>query len=73
VQPLLTMLVATLIFGRLAKLPSQGHPYSVFCFAALVPWIYFSRLFVSVGIGILLAFGGLLFSNHMEGSIADRV
>ena len=35
VQPLLTMLVATLFFGRLAKLPSQGLPYSVFCFAAI--------------------------------------
>jgi len=42
VQPLLTMLVATLFFGRLAKLPSQGLPYSVFCFAAIVPWTYFS-------------------------------
>ena len=41
-QPLLTMLVATLFFGRLAKLPSQGLPYSVFCFAAVVPWSYFS-------------------------------
>ena len=36
-QPLLTMLVATLFFGRLAKLPSQGLPYSVFCFAGVVP------------------------------------
>jgi lipopolysaccharide transport system permease protein len=59
VQPLLIMLVATLIFGRLAKLPSQGIPYSVFWFAALVPWIYFSHLFASIGIVILLAFGGL--------------
>jgi len=42
VQPLLTMLVATLFFGKLAKLPSQGLPYSVFCFAAIVPWTYFS-------------------------------
>jgi lipopolysaccharide transport system permease protein len=42
VQPLLTMLVATLFFGKLAKLPSQGLPYSVFCFAAIVPWAYFS-------------------------------
>lgn len=42
VQPLLTMLVATLFFGKLAKLPSQGLPYSVFCFAAVVPWTYFS-------------------------------
>lgn len=42
VQPLLTMLVATLFFGKLARLPSQGLPYSVFCFAAIVPWTYFS-------------------------------
>jgi len=47
VQPLLTMLVATLFFGRLAKLPSQGLPYSVFCFAALVPWTYFSSALVA--------------------------
>jgi lipopolysaccharide transport system permease protein len=41
-QPLLTMLVFTLFFGRLAKLPSSGLPYPVFYFAALVPWTYFA-------------------------------
>jgi homopolymeric O-antigen transport system permease protein len=41
-QPLLTMAVFTLFFGKLAKLPSQGLPYPVFYFAALVPWTYFS-------------------------------
>ena len=41
-QPLLTMLVFTLFFGRLAKLPSAGLPYPVFYFAALVPWVYFA-------------------------------
>src|SRR5256884_2950952 len=41
-QPVLTMLVFTLFFGRLAKLPSDGLPYPVFYFAALVPWTYFS-------------------------------
>lgn len=41
-QPLLTMAVFTLFFGRLAKLPSQGLPYPVFYFAALVPWTYFA-------------------------------
>jgi lipopolysaccharide transport system permease protein len=46
-QPLLTMLVATLFFGKLAKLPSQGLPYSVFCFAAVVPWTYFSTALTS--------------------------
>ena len=47
IQPLLTMLVATIFFGRLAKLPSQGLPYSVFCFAAVVPWTYFSTALVA--------------------------
>ena len=41
-QPLLTMLAFTLFFGRLAKLPSDGLPYPVFYFAALVPWTYFA-------------------------------
>lgn len=41
-QPLLTMSVFTLFFGRLAKLPSDGLPYPVFYFAALLPWTYFS-------------------------------
>ena len=42
-QPVLTMLVFTLFFGRLAKLPSEGLPYPVFYFAALVPWTYFAN------------------------------
>src|SRR5215475_2374808 len=37
-QPLMTMGVFTIFFGRLAKLPSEGLPYPVFYFAALVPW-----------------------------------
>jgi lipopolysaccharide transport system permease protein len=41
-QSLLTMGVFTIFFGRLAKLPSEGLPYPVFYFAALVPWAYFS-------------------------------
>jgi len=41
-QPLLTMGVFSLFFGRLAKLPSEGLPYPVFYFAALVPWAYFA-------------------------------
>src|ERR1700737_4559073 len=42
-QPLMTMGVFTIFFGRLAKLPSQGLPYPGFYFAALVPWAYFSQ------------------------------
>src|SRR5437870_840038 len=41
-QPLMTMGVFTIFFGRLAKLPSNGLPYPVFYFAALAPWTYFS-------------------------------
>src|SRR3984893_2151627 len=42
-QPLMTMGVFTIFFGRLAKLPSAGLPYPVFYFAALVPWAYFAQ------------------------------
>ena len=42
IQPLMTMGVFTIFFGRLAKLPSEGLPYPVFYFTALVPWVYFA-------------------------------
>jgi lipopolysaccharide transport system permease protein len=41
-QPLMTMLVFTLFFGRLAKIPSGGLPYPIFYFSALLPWTYFA-------------------------------
>jgi lipopolysaccharide transport system permease protein len=41
-QPLLTMAIFTLFFGRLSKMPSDGVPYAVFCYTALVPWTFFS-------------------------------
>jgi lipopolysaccharide transport system permease protein len=41
-QPVLTMVVFTIIFGNFANIPSDGVPYSVFSLAALVPWTYFS-------------------------------
>jgi lipopolysaccharide transport system permease protein len=46
-QPLLTMGVFTLFFGRLAKLPSDGLPYPVFYFSALVPWTYFATALIT--------------------------
>jgi lipopolysaccharide transport system permease protein len=42
-QPLFTMMVFSLFFGRLAKVPSDGLPYPVFAFAALVPWTLFAN------------------------------
>ena len=41
-QPLLTMLVFSLFFGRLAKMPSDGIPYPLFSMAGLVPWTFFA-------------------------------
>jgi lipopolysaccharide transport system permease protein len=41
-QPFLTMLVFSLFFGRLARMPSEGLPYPVFYFSALLPWLYFA-------------------------------
>ena len=42
-QPFLTMLVFSLFFGRLARMPSEGVPYPIFAFAALVPWTFFAN------------------------------
>lgn len=43
VQPLFSMLVFTIVFGRLAKVSSDGAPYALFSFAAMVPWSYFAN------------------------------
>lgn len=43
VQPLINMILFTLIFSRLAKIPSDGIAYPVFAFTALLPWSYFSQ------------------------------
>jgi len=45
IQPLASMVVFTVIFGRLAQLPSEGVPYPVFTLAALLPWQLFSSGF----------------------------
>jgi lipopolysaccharide transport system permease protein len=43
IQPLFTMVVFSLFFGKLAKIPSDGIPYPIFSYAALVPWTLFSK------------------------------
>ena len=43
IQPLFFMLVFTVIFGKLAKIDSEGVPYQIFSFTALVPWTFFSN------------------------------
>ena len=47
VQPVMTMVVFTLVFGRLAQLPSDGLPYPIFTFTALLPWQLFSAALTS--------------------------
>ncbi len=43
IQPFFTMLVFSLFFGKLAKVPSDNIPYPIFCFTALVPWTFFAN------------------------------
>jgi lipopolysaccharide transport system permease protein len=43
IQPFFTMLVFSLFFGKLAKIPSDGIPYPIFSYAALVPWAFFAN------------------------------
>jgi lipopolysaccharide transport system permease protein len=55
IQPLATMLIFTLFFGGMAHMPSDGIPYPIFAYCALVPWTYFS--------GVLSLAGNSLVTN----------
>jgi len=58
-QPLITMVIFTVVFGTFAQLPSDGVPYPVFSFAALLPWVYFSQA-LTRGSGGLVGHANLL-------------
>jgi lipopolysaccharide transport system permease protein len=58
IQPFMTMLVFSLFFGKLAKVPSDNVPYPIFSFAALVPWTFFSN-------SLRLASNSLIGSAHL--------
>jgi|SRR5215472_2855976 len=49
-QPVMTMVIFTVVFGNLAKIPSDGLPYAVFAYAALLPWTYFSQALTGSGL-----------------------
>lgn len=49
IQPVFTMVVFTLFFGRLAKMPSDGIPYPIFVYAGLLPWTYFANALAASG------------------------
>jgi len=57
IQPLTTMLIFTLIFGRLANIPSDGLPYPVFVFSGLIAWNFFSTAVSSGGSSMVGAAG----------------
>jgi len=46
-QPFMTMVVFTIFFGKLASMPSDGYPYPVFVYSALVPWTFFANAITS--------------------------
>ena len=59
IQPVFTMIVFTIVFGKLAKIGSDGVPYAIFSFTALVPWTYFSTALTGAS-GSLVAGAGML-------------
>jgi lipopolysaccharide transport system permease protein len=52
-RPLLTMMIFAVVFGRIAKLPSDHVPYAVFAFAALLPWQFFATAFAEAANAIV--------------------
>ena len=58
IQPVMTMVVFSVFFGKLAKMPSDGVPYPIFAFAALVPWTLFAN-------GLTLGTNSLVGSSHL--------
>uniref|UniRef100_C6E5U2 Transport permease protein n=1 Tax=Geobacter sp. (strain M21) TaxID=443144 RepID=C6E5U2_GEOSM len=61
-RPLATMLTFTLVFGRLAKLPSDGVPYSLLVFAGMLPWNFFSSALAEGA-------GSLVNNAHLLGKV----
>ena len=49
IRPFLTMVVFVIVFSKLAKLPSDGVPYPILVFAALLPWQFFANAFTEAG------------------------
>lgn len=58
IQPFFTMVIFSLFFGRLANVPSDGLPYPIFSYAALVPWTFFSN-------GVMQAANTLVSNSNM--------
>ena len=55
IQPFFTMVIFSLFFGRLAKVPSDGLPYPIFSYAALVPWTFFANALTQASNSLVLS------------------
>jgi lipopolysaccharide transport system permease protein len=58
-RPLLSMVIFTLVFGKLASMPSDGYPYPVFVYAGLLPWTFFAAAVAAAG-GSLISSANLI-------------
>jgi lipopolysaccharide transport system permease protein len=67
-QPLATMAVFTIVFSRLAKMPSGGAPYPIFAYAALVPWFFFSNS-VATGTVSLITYRNIVTKTYFPREI----
>jgi lipopolysaccharide transport system permease protein len=52
-QPLLTTVIFTVVFAHFARMPSEGVPYPLFAFSALLPWAYFSQALARSSVGLV--------------------
>ena len=59
IQPVFSMIVFTIVFGKLARINSDGVPYAIFSYTALVPWTYFSGALTGAS-GSLLGASGMM-------------
>jgi lipopolysaccharide transport system permease protein len=57
IQPIFSMIVFTIVFGKLARINSDGVPYAIFSYTALVPWTYFSGALSGSSSSLLSASG----------------
>ena len=53
IQPILTMVIFTVVFGNFAKIPSDGFPYPIFAYTALLPWLYFAQGVNRTSVGLV--------------------
>ena len=61
-RPFITMVIFSVVFGQLAKMPSDGYPYPVFVYAALLPWTFFATAIGTSG-------GSLVGSSHLVSKV----